>query len=104
MKSIRTVLCSAVMVLSLSSGATFADAKSDAMAACDAGKSAMGAAKKAGMLWTTTKKLISKADKAMEKGEFEAAMKACKKAEFEGNASVKQAAIEADAWKVRVPR
>ena len=52
MKSIKKVLCPAIVALSLSGGVAFADAKSDAMAACDAGKSAMGAAKKAGMLWT----------------------------------------------------
>jgi len=104
MKQVRNLIGPAIIVMALSSGTALADAKADATAACDAGKSAMNAAKKAGMLWTTTKKLMKKADAAMEKGEFEAAMKACKKAKFQGDASVKQASLEADAWKARVPR
>jgi len=104
MKKLINIVGPAIVVMALSSGSALADAKADATAACDAGSSAMSAAKKAGMLWTTTKKLMAKAEKAMEKGEFEAAMKACKKAKFQGDASVKQASLEADAWKARVPR
>jgi len=104
MKKVSKLVGPAIIVLALSSGSALADAKADATAACDAGSSAMSAAKKAGMLWTTTKKLMAKAKSAMEKGEFEDAIKACKKAKFQGDASVRQASLEADAWKARVPR
>lgn len=104
MRQIKNLVAPAIVALALVSSPAFAGAQEDAKAACDAGNSAMSAAKKSGMLWTTTKKLMAKAKAAMEKGEFEAAMKACKKAKFEGDASVRQASLEADAWKARVPR
>jgi hypothetical protein len=55
------------------------------------------------MEWTTTGKLIKAAKKAIGKGEFDKATKACNKAKLEGETSVKQAAIESVAWKSRVP-
>lgn len=91
------------LLISVSSSIAIADAKSDAVSACDAAESARKAAAKAKMEWTTTGKLIKAANKAIEKGDFSKALKACNNAKFQGETSVKQADIESVAWKSRVP-
>lgn len=100
----QIISITAGLLISVSSSIAIADAKSEAVSACDAAESARQAAAKAHMEWTTTGKLIKAANKAIEKGEFDKATKACKKAKLEGETSVKQAAIESAAWKSRVPK
>ncbi|MFT4649937.1 MAG: hypothetical protein ACI8XX_000560 [Polaribacter sp.] len=92
------------LLISVSSSIAIADAKSDAVSACGAAESSRKAAAQVQMEWTTTGKLIKAAKKAIEKGDFDKAIKACNKAKFQGEVSVKQAAIEAVAWKLRVPQ
>lgn len=99
----QIVSIAAGLLISLSSSIAIANTKSDAVSACGAAESARQAAAKAGMEWTTTGKLIKAAKKSIEKGKFDEAIKACNTAKFQGDASVKQAAIESVAWKSRVP-
>jgi hypothetical protein len=92
------------LLISVSSSIAIAHASGDAANACAAAESSRNAAAQAKMEWTTTGKLIKAAKKAIEKGEFDIAIQACNKAKFQGEVSVKQAAIEAVAWKLRVPQ
>jgi hypothetical protein len=91
------------LLICISSSVAIADAKSDAVSACGVAENSRKAAAQAQMEWTTTGKLIKAAKKAIGKGEFDKATKACNKAKLEGETSVKQAAIESVAWKSRVP-
>lgn len=91
------------LLICISSSVAIADAKSDAVSACGAAENSRKAAAQAQMEWTTTGKLIKAAKKAIGKGDFDKATKACNKAKLEGETSVKQAAIESVAWKSRVP-
>jgi hypothetical protein len=92
------------LLISVSSSIAIAQAEGDAATACGAAESARKAAAQVQMEWTTTGKLIKAAKKAIEKGEFDKAIKACNKAKFQGETSVKQASIESVAWKSRVPK
>ena len=92
------------LLISVSSSIVIADAKSDAVSACGAAESARKAAAQVQMEWTTTGKLIKAAKKAIDKGEFDKALRACNKAKLQGETSVKQASIESIAWKSRVPK
>jgi hypothetical protein len=92
------------LLISISSSIAFAHAEGDAAMACGAAENARKAAAQVKMEWTTTGKLIKAAKKAIEKGEFDIAIKACNKAKFQGEVSVKQASIESVAWKSRVPK
>ena len=100
----KMVSIAAVLLISLSSSIATANTKSDAVAACSAAENSRQAAARAGMEWTTTGTLIKAAKKSIEKEKFDEAIKACNKAKFQGDASVKQAAIESVAWKSRVPK
>ncbi len=92
------------LLISVTSSIAIADAKSDAVAACGAAETARKTAAQAKMEWTTTGKLIKAAKKAIGKGQFGKALRACNKAKLQGETSVKQAAIESKAWKARVPK
>lgn len=102
MKQITSI--AAGLLISVSSSIALADAKGDAMAACDAAENARKSAAEAKMEWTTTAKLIKAANMSIEKGDFDKALKGCNKAKIQGETSVKQAAIESVAWKARVPQ
>jgi hypothetical protein len=107
MKIIKCTILLSAMSLLISFGSTVAFAggtKADAMAACDAAETSRKAAAKVKMEWTTTGKLIKKAKGSIEAGKFEAAIKMCEKAKFQGDASVQQASIESDLWESRIPR
>ena len=86
------------------SAIVMAASKSDAETACSAAEGARVAAAKVKMEWTTTGKLIKKANAAIGDGDFAKAIKLCKKAKFEGDAAVEQARSESIAWKTRVPQ
>ncbi|MFT4845680.1 MAG: hypothetical protein ACJAUT_001078 [Cellvibrionaceae bacterium] len=75
-----------------------------AIAACDAAETSRKAAAQVKMEWTTTAKLIKKANSSLKAGDFEAAIKMCNKAEFQGDASIKQASIESNLWQSRIPK
>lgn len=93
------------LVIGFSSANVFASGtKADAMAACDVAETSRKASAKVKMEWTTTGKLIKKAKGSIDAGKFDAAIKLCKKAKFQGDASIQQAAIESDLWKSRIPR
>jgi hypothetical protein len=105
MKMTKNIISIATgLLISVSSSMAIAGAKSDAVSACGAAENARKAAAKVQMEWTTTSKLIKAANKAIGKGEFDKALKACNKAKLQGETSVKQAAIESVAWKSRVPK
>jgi len=78
--------------------------KSEAISACQEAERARVASAEVKMEWTTTRGLIKQGEAALKRGDFKQAAHACKKAIFQGNASVKQATIEAQAWRARVPQ
>ncbi len=62
------------------------------------------AAADAGYEWIETEKLLQQAREAHDAGDFELAFELVDKARFQGEAAVKQAEREADAWRRRVLR
>jgi hypothetical protein len=103
MKIIKsTILLSTVILLASCALAPNPEAK--AMAACNAAEASRKAAAQVKMEWTTTAKLIKKANSYLKAGDFEAAVKICNKAKFEGDASIMQASIESNLWQSRIPK
>jgi hypothetical protein len=89
-----------VLVPVVSNAAT----KEDAEAICSAADTARKQAADVGMEWRDTGKLIKSANKALESGDYAAAVKQCEKAKREGETGVKQAEIEKSSWASRVPK
>ncbi|MFT7491028.1 MAG: hypothetical protein ACI80S_000610 [Pseudohongiellaceae bacterium] len=103
MKIIKSIILLSTIILSV--GCVSASSlEAEAIAACGTAETSRKAAAQLKMEWTTTAKLIKKANTSLQSGDFESAIKMCNKAEFEGNASIKQASIESNLWQSRIPR
>ena len=103
MKIIKSIILLSTIILSV--GCVSASSlEAEAIAACSTAETSRKAAAQLKMEWTTTAKLIKKANTSLQSGDFESAIKMCNKAEFEGNASIKQASIKSNLWQSRIPR
>ena len=81
-----------------------ADSKAEAISICTAAEKARKAAAQAKMEWSTTKPLIKSGKTAIKKGQFSQSIEVCSKARFQGETSVKQAILESESWRSRVPQ
>ena len=103
MKIIKSIIL--LSTIALSAGCVSASSpEAKAVAACGAAETSRKAAAQVKMEWTTTAKLIKKANTSLQAGDFESAIKMCNKAEFEGSTSIKQASIESNLWQSRIPK
>ena len=98
------VLTVVALYVGLSSSTVFAAKKKEAVSMCNAAEAARQEAAKVKMEWTTTEGLIKKGKKAIAGGKFSEAFSLCETAKFQGDASVKQAAIESANWEARAPK
>ena len=71
-------------------------------AAYEAGKAARKAAAAVGFEWRDTKKMLRRAKKLAEKGEYEKAIELANKAKHQGEQGVSQAREQETAWKEAV--
>ncbi|OOZ41795.1 hypothetical protein [Solemya elarraichensis gill symbiont] len=86
---LKTIASALVISVALS-GAAFAADKAAADAAIAEAKAALSKAGKKGIAWRDTGKMIKKAEKAAEKGDFDAAVKTAGKAKFQGDMAYEQ--------------
>ena len=76
-----------------------ADEKAAFEAAYEAGEAARKAARKLGFEWRDTKRMLRRAKKLAEQGEYEKAIRLANRARRQGELGVLQAKEQAEAWK-----
>ncbi|OOZ43922.1 hypothetical protein [Solemya velum gill symbiont] len=96
---LKTIASALVISVALS-GAAFAADKAAADAAIAEAQAAYDKANKKGIAWRDTAKMIKKAKAAVEKGDFDKAVKTAGKAKFEGEMAYEQGMqqMTADNW------
>lgn len=97
------VMISAFLYSFLSVNTVIAADKAEALSTCEQAEETRQSAAQAKMEWTTTAGLIKKGNEAIQQGDFDKAIKLCELAQFQGEASIKQAETEANTWKARLP-
>ena len=105
----RRLLAVTAAVAALAAGTGFprAPAADDAetfKAAYEAGQAARKAARRVGFEWRDTKKMLRRAKKLAEKGEYAQAIKLANQAKHQGEQGVVQAREQEGAWKAAVVR
>lgn len=97
----KSLALSAVLLPLLAQGAETAESFEQAYATASAARKQ---AASVGFEWRDTRKLLKRAKKAAEGGDFDTAVTLADRARFESEQAVEQAQLQADHWQDAVPK